>query len=390
MSGLRSALEEWATQDLEDLHIDQLADDLVELETVSSMIDAERVRRLNRYEEISGPQSHGYASLTAFLIHRCRIAAGRARRLVGVAHSAKRCRRVHQAWVDQRVSTDQAHRLLEASDSAPEQFAPAEEELISIVEPLTPGDTRRALDYWRNTVLNPDNLDTKQDLRGVSLTKTMDGMGRVDGWLTPQALETLRTALDALMPPPSATDHRTARQRRHDALEDLARSFLDSGEGPIVGGDRPHISLICDLPALQGIAGGRHEMESGEVLTVDTLRRISCDASVSRIVLGPRSEIIDVGRRTRTIPAALRRAVIARDRHCSFRGCQRPARWCDVHHLRHWADHGPTDPENCVLLCRFHHTLVHKLEANRRGPPVRPQGRKQAVDLWAALLGSSP
>jgi hypothetical protein len=70
--------------------------------------------------------------------------------------------------------------------------------------------------------------------------------------------------------------------------------------------------------------------------------------------------IIDVGRRTRVTPAALRRAVIARDRHCTYQGCDRPTRWCDVHHKTHWADGGETCLHNLCLLCRFHHTLIHQ------------------------------
>jgi hypothetical protein len=87
--------------------------------------------------------------------------------------------------------------------------------------------------------------------------------------------------------------------------------------------------------------------------------QIVCDASVSRIVFGPNSEVLDVGRKTRVIPAALRRAVIARDRHCVVRGCKHPARWCDVHHLISWADGGETVITNLCLLCRYHHTQIH-------------------------------
>jgi hypothetical protein len=127
--------------------------------------------------------------------------------------------------------------------------------------------------------------------------------------------------------------------------------------------------VVCDLDSLRGVAGGLHETENGEVIDVATVRALACDSSVSRIVLGPDSEVIDVGRRTRTIPAALRRAIIARDRHCTHQGCERPARWCDVHHDIHWADGGPTSPGNCRLLCRFHHTLIHR--EMRRGPPTQ-------------------
>jgi hypothetical protein len=106
------------------------------------------------------------------------------------------------------------------------------------------------------------------------------------------------------------------------------------------------------------------------VLDPELIRLVACDASVGRIVFGSGSEVLDVGRRTRVIPAGLRRAVVARDRHCVVSGCGRSARWCDVHHIVLWADGGETAIENLCLLCRFHHTSVHlgllTLEAEHR------------------------
>jgi hypothetical protein len=128
--------------------------------------------------------------------------------------------------------------------------------------------------------------------------------------------------------------------------------------------------LVCDLEALAGIAGGLHENEDGRVMTLAEIRKLACDSSVSRILLGAESEVIDVGRKTRIIPAALRRAIIARDRHCTWPGgCDRGPRWCDIHHVQHWADGGGTRPDNLTLLCRYHHTLTHQTEG--RGPPSR-------------------
>ncbi len=203
MSGLRSGLEEWASQDLSEVSADQVAEDLVELEVVSGLLESERARRLSHFDDIGGPKKHGYPSLTAFLIHRCRIAAGRARRLVGLAHTAATCPRVHDAWAGQSISTDQAHRLLEAADAAPGPFHDSEQVLVDMVEPLSPSDTRRALRYWRHAVADQDGTDLEQEAaRGISLSRTIDGLGRIDGWLTPPAYETVRAALDALMAPP--------------------------------------------------------------------------------------------------------------------------------------------------------------------------------------------
>ena len=214
-----------------------------------------------------------------------------------------------------------------------------------------------------------DQLE-QMELRGISGSQSLGGMIRVDGWMTTTAGLAFLAAIDAFMPAPSPDDIRTPRQRRHDALEDLARHYLEHGDTPTVGGEKPHINLVCDISALQGIAGSLHETEDGHIITVQELRTLACDCSLSRIVLGPDGEVIDVGRRTRVIPTAMRRAVIARDRHCTWPGCDRNPRWCDVHHLRHWADGGGTDPSNATLRCRFHHSLTHLLEDQDRAPPT--------------------
>jgi hypothetical protein len=112
----------------------------------------------------------------------------------------------------------------------------------------------------------------------------------------------------------------------------------------------------------------------------EVARRVACDASVMRVVMAGTSEPLDVGRRTALISAALRRAVIIRDGHCRFPGCDRPHTWCDAHHVVHWADGGPTSLENLMLLCRRHHRLIHRHGGFRLdvedGRPVfrRPDG----------------
>jgi hypothetical protein len=373
MSSLRSALEEWITEDTDGLHVDQLADDLVELELVSGLLEAVRADRIEVFGREAGHQAHGYPSVTAFLKHRCRMATGRARRLVAAAQAKDIAPHVFQAWFNTRLSTDQAHRLLETASAAPDVFAAVEDNLIETVQDLSHTDTRRVLDYWRQSVDGPETVMCEveqEDLRGVSTSISLGGMLRVDAWMTPVAGQALLTALDALMPPPGEDDLRTPRQRRHDALEDLARHYLEGPDTPTVGGEKPHVSLVCDLPALEGIPGGLHQTETGQILTVNQLRTLVCDCSLNRVVLGPDSEIIDVGRRTRVISPALRRAVIARDRHCTWHGCERDPRWCDAHHIKHWADGGATEPGNLRLLCRYHHTLTHRGGDPGRGPPA--------------------
>jgi hypothetical protein len=269
------------------------------------------------------------------------------------------------------LSSDQVRWLFTAAETAPDEYPAAESRLIDIVEGLDVLDTRRVVEYWRQTVANPGVLDVEdqQQQRGLSLTATFEGMWRVDGWLTPLTGTALQAALDALTPPRRDGDTRTPRQRRHDALDDLLRDWLDNGTTPHNGGDKPHVIIHVDLPALQGIPGGLHETENGHILDLDTIRQITCDSSITRIIFSPDSEILDVGRRTRIWSPAQRRAITARDQHCQAPGCQTPARHCDIHHIWHWADGGPTNIQNGILYCRPCHTQHHQQTQHRQ-----PQG----------------
>jgi hypothetical protein len=100
-------------------------------------------------------------------------------------------------------------------------------------------------------------------------------------------------------------------------------------------------------------------MEHGPSLPAETARRLACDASFVRIIETANGEPLDIGRKTRSIPPAIRRALTARDRGCRFPGCTH-TQFVDAHHVKHWAQGGETKTSNLLLLCRFHHRLVHE------------------------------
>lgn len=154
-------------------------------------------------------------------------------------------------------------------------------------------------------------------------------------------------------------DARTPAQRRADALGEVCRQWLDRSDRPPVAGERPHVTVTVDLRTLQGPSHGTSELDHTGPLPPEAAPRWACDASISRIVMRPKSEPLDVGRRTPVVPAPMRRAVVARDRRCRFPGCDHLHPWCDAHHVVHWADGGPTAAPDLVLLCRRHHRLVH-------------------------------
>jgi Domain of unknown function (DUF222)/HNH endonuclease len=101
-------------------------------------------------------------------------------------------------------------------------------------------------------------------------------------------------------------------------------------------------------------------MEFSPPIASATVQRLACDCSVTRVLLSQESVAIDVGRSKRVIDGGLRKVLKVRDGHCRWPGCERPACWCDGHHLVHWIDGGETNLENCVLLCKRHHRMVHE------------------------------
>jgi hypothetical protein len=111
-------------------------------------------------------------------------------------------------------------------------------------------------------------------------------------------------------------------------------------------------------------------LDDGGQLTVATVRRLACDAGIVPAVLGGAGQVLDLGRQRRLFTGPLRRALVLRDGGCAFPACDRPARWCDGHHIRHWADGGSTDLANAVLLCGFHHRLIHRGEWSVRINPA--------------------
>jgi 5-methylcytosine-specific restriction protein A len=144
------------------------------------------------------------------------------------------------------------------------------------------------------------------------------------------------------------------------------------------------VTLTVGVEALRGGGSdgseGAPELDHTGPTSAATARRITCDAAVMRVVMAGPSQPLDVGRRTKIVSPALRRAVIVRDRICRFPGCGRPHTWCDAHHVRHWADGGVTSLENLLLLCRPHHRAVHRPRGFtvglQEGRPVfrRPDG----------------
>jgi hypothetical protein len=156
------------------------------------------------------------------------------------------------------LSFDQALVFTHIPVHLADELASAEVMLVNAASPLSVADTRRLVEYWRAAIDGPGceaTADHLEDRRYLFAAKTFEGMVKLDGLFDPVIGDLILTAFDAAMTPPSGDDIRTSRQRRADALADLARNFLDSGQA--AGTEKPHVIVVTDLDALQG-HWGRH------------------------------------------------------------------------------------------------------------------------------------
>jgi 5-methylcytosine-specific restriction endonuclease McrA len=178
----------------------------------------------------------------------------------------------------------------------------------------------------------------------------------------------------------------TMAQQQADALALIAESALHRDLDPGAPGERYQVVVHVDEPVLADPDGpGQSLLEGGAHVTAVTSRRLACDASRVLMRHDADGRIVEVGARTRTIPPAIRRALHHRDRGCRFPGCGVP--FGQGHHIRHWAQGGPTTLSNLAMLCRRHHRAVHE-----EGYQVerQPDGELRFTTPWGRSLPDAP
>ncbi|TME37615.1 MAG: DUF222 domain-containing protein [Chloroflexi bacterium] len=186
--------------------------------------------------------------------------------------------------------------------------------------------------------------------RHLSLSAAEDGCLLINGVLDPVGGAAVRTALEPLARMAGADDERDLPRRYADALVELAH-----------GGKPANLQITATVETVKALAGaGGGEMEFSLPVSATAVQRMACDCSVMRVLLDQESVVVDVGRSKRVISGPARRALKARDGHCQWDGCDRPASRCDGHHLVHWVNGGNTELSNLILLCHRHHWLVHE------------------------------
>jgi Domain of unknown function (DUF222) len=374
MGNLESAIDELAGEDLSVLTGLERAERLLRIDRVINRLEAERCRSLAHFDRSGRWADDGALSAKAWLRHHCRMAPGAAAEHARVARRLPELPATEAAFTDGEISYAHVRVITRATgDLQPQVVDELETVLTDAGRELDPKRLRTTAEHARHALAPEKFLDAEQDAyqsRRLDISETFEGRHVIDGEFHPEAGAVIATAVHAAETM-SKGDPRTPRQRRADAMEIICRSYLDRGEAPRNGGERPHLNLELRLETLEGRAGSEAATLawSDQPISGEAARRIACDAGISRIITNGRSEPLDVGRRTRVVPAALRRAVIARDKHCTAPGCDHPWEWCDTHHDIHWIDGDPTALWNLRLLCHVHHPDEHEGRDRDRSPP---------------------
>jgi len=209
-----------------------------------------------------------------------------------------------------------------------------------------------------------DHEGALRRLNSLRLTPLENGMTAITGRLDPEASAVLTAALDPLTAPNpcdenGGRDPRPADRRRAEALIEICRRATAAGGAAPATTKAQVVVLIEHDRLVDAVRGAGHTL-AGAVISPQTVRKLACDAAIIPMVLGSQGQPLDVGCTKRLVTPALLAALWVRDKRCTYPGCGRPPQWCDAHHVRHWADGGPTALLNLTLLCGHHHTWVHQ------------------------------
>jgi hypothetical protein len=330
------------------------------LERLARRVEARRAEFIAVTDRRGIPGKRGFGSTTAWLMALSGDPAAVCRSRLGVAVSLREMPETRAAFVAGAVAESRVRLLAEAQKLAPEQFARDEAALVAQAASVSSRRLPQVLSEWRRTT-DPDGAVAHAERlfahRALHASPSWSGMLHLDGDLDPESGGVVLAALRSLSEPAALDpqDGRTPAQCRADALVEICRRHLDGKQGS--GGQKPHLTVTVPWDTLQQ-GSGVVNTEVGPI-TVPAARRLACDASVSCIILPEGGAPVEVSSRRRLVPPALRRALDLRDGGCTHPGCDVPARWCDAHHIRHWATGGRTESANLRLLCRKHHRDAH-------------------------------
>jgi Domain of unknown function (DUF222)/HNH endonuclease len=373
---LELAVSKKQPSDLKQLRLDELEDQITELAGHLNAANYRWLTLIAEFDRRNGWHDGKLHSCAHWLNFKVGLNLGAAREKIRVAHALEGLPKIAASMARGELSYSKVRALTRIACGT------TEDSLLMIALHGTAHHVERLVRHYRQAEHAEELAREARQEEKCKLNYWYDSdgslivQGRIPalkGAIFEKALEAAMEAVPATEPispkkypldwhdpEESHVALRTYGARRADALTLMAESFLQHGPAQSTA-DRYQVVVHVDAATLKNYEDGRCEIEHGPAITVDTARQITCDSSLVRLIENEDGEPLDVGRKTRSIPPALRRALSARDTGCRFPGCTFHC-YVDAHHIEHWADGGETKLSNLVTLCRAHHRMVHRGE----------------------------
>ncbi len=335
------------------LSIDELDRGIVNLSFRINAATYELLVLVRQFDERAGWLKWGLDNCAEWLHWRCDLSMSAAREKVRVAHALKTLPIIATAFSTGELSYSKVRPLTRGAG------ADNEESLLAFALQTTASRVEeRCRELRCGTVASLDEANRAHTGRSLRVFRNAErGMMTISVELPLETGELLEKALDrardtTVSKTPEFVDECWSAQQA-DALVTIANAYLSgNGEPAACTSDNYQVTVHVDRSALKN-GDGRSS------LPIESVKRLCCDSDAIVIVENEAGEPLSVGRKTRTVPTAIKRALQARDKGCVFPGCHH-TRFVDAHHIQHWSAGGETSLENLLLLCERHHQLVHE------------------------------
>lgn len=351
---------------------------------------------IRKFDDQEGWRRLGFHSCAYWLNFKCGIDMNTTRERVRVAHALGRLPKIDARFARGALSYSKVRAMTRIADESNEDY------LLMIAKHGTAYHVEKLVSKFRRVARLNDAGATKaqHDNRKLHCYYDPDGCLVINGRFPAEQgaliVKALEMAMESQFSAAAAAANNVSAEtsedferepistRRADALIEVAETYMNSE--PVANATADRYQVVVHVSAATSME--YPHIEDGPGVSAETSRRIACDCSVLGIREDEKGEPLSIGRKTRSIPPAIRRALRLRDGGCRFPGCTCD-KFVDGHHIHHWADGGETSLDNLVLLCRRHHHLVHEggftCEKSKDGEVLFKDQRQEPLPRWAAL-----
>jgi hypothetical protein len=371
LAQLECALDRLAAESTSAMFGPQVLDRTRRLLRAQNRLGAQVARSVREGELTHAAEHDGMATMQSWLGGHARLSPAAAHRLVGAGRALEQLPAVAAAFADGRLTAEQVAVIAPVTRDGRRAAAAAQGVDVGQVDVVLAeaaatrphAELAQVVHHYLER-LDPDGPEPDPtDGRSFALIRHADGSRSIRGELDAVGGEKVEAVLESMVQANRpAGDTRSRAQRLGDAFVQWADNTLAAGDLPILRTVKPHVFVTIGFDDFTDAHTGPGAAETGfgARISARRTRMLACDGNVSRIVIGPEGQPLDVGRDKRVFPPHIRKALEVRDKGCVFTGCHAPTHWCDAHHVLEWVlDDGPTSVDNGALLCESHHTKVH-------------------------------